>query len=84
MKPHEEDDLERAFAFSYHFPFERDDWLEAAVLERQLRGKGLTIPRNDLFVATVAIRARLPVTCRDAHFDSMQKVVGERLKTEQV
>src|SRR5438270_12762668 len=81
VKPHEEDELERAFGFSHHLPFERDDWREAAILERQLRANGLTIPRNDLFVATVAIRTRWPVTCRDTHFDSMRTVVGDRLKT---
>ncbi|MBI3850476.1 MAG: hypothetical protein HY298_09450 [Verrucomicrobia bacterium] len=84
VKPDEEADLEQAFAFSHHVPFERDDWRAAARLERQLRAKGLTIPRNDLFVATVAIRAGLAITCRDTHFDSMRKVVGEKLKAEQL
>src|SRR5437016_7467888 len=56
VKPTEEDDLEQAFALSHHFPFEPDDWRAAALLERQLRAKGLTVPRNDLFVATIGIR----------------------------
>ncbi len=84
VKPEEETDLEQAFEFSHHLPFERDDWREAALLERQFRAKGLTIPRNDLFVATVAIRVGLPVVCRDAHFDAMRKALSGKLKVEQV
>ena len=83
-KSGEEKDLERAFALSHHFPFQPDDWPEAAQLERGLRAKGLNVPRNDLFVATVAIRTGLIVLCRDVHFDAMQKLVGGQLKVEQV
>jgi predicted nucleic acid-binding protein len=84
VKPDEEDDLEQAFALSHHLPFEQDDWREAASFERQLREKGIIVPRNDLFVATVAIRAGLPIICRDTHFDIARKIAGERLKVEQV
>jgi predicted nucleic acid-binding protein len=80
----EEDDLEQMFALSRHFPFESDDWKRAALMERQLRAKGLAIPRNDLFVATIAVREGLPVVCRDAHFDAARKILGETLKVEQV
>jgi predicted nucleic acid-binding protein len=83
-RPGEENDLEQAFALSHHFPFQPDDWREAARLERQLRAGGLSVPRNDLFVATVAIRTGLVLLCRDAHFNAAQKVAGERLKVEQV
>lgn len=84
VKQDEEEDLEHAFALSHHAPFDQDDWRAAALLERQLREKGITIPRNDLFVATVAIRTGLPIVCRDKHFDITRKVVGDKLKVEQV
>lgn len=84
VRPDEEADLEQAFGLSHHFPFEPGDWRDAAMLERQLRAKGLTIPRNDLFVATVAIRLGIPVLCRDAHFEAARKALGARLKVEQV
>jgi predicted nucleic acid-binding protein len=84
VRPWEESDLEQAFALSHHYPFEQDDWPQAARLERQLRGGGLNVPRNDLFVATVAIRTGLVILCRDAHFSAAQKVAGPRLKVEQV
>jgi predicted nucleic acid-binding protein len=83
VRPGEEADLAQALEFSLQLPFEVDDWRAAALLERELRAKGLTIPRNDLFVATVAIRAKLPVACRDTHFDAIRKVVGARLAVEQ-
>jgi predicted nucleic acid-binding protein len=84
VKPEEETYLDQAFAFSHHLPFKRQDWDEAARLERRFRANGLTIPRNDLFVATVAIRTRSPVVCRDSHFDAMGQVVGGKLAVEQV
>jgi len=84
VRPEEEQDLQTAFSFSRRILFERDDWREAAVLERRLRAKGLAIPRNDLFVATVAIRTGLPVACRDAHFDLLRDFVGAKLRIEQV
>lgn len=84
VRPGEEADLEQAFALSHHFPFGQNDWLAAARLESQLRAKGLRLPRNDLFVATVAIRTSVPVLCRDTHFAAAQKVFGEKLRVEQV
>jgi predicted nucleic acid-binding protein len=84
VRPEEEGDLEQALAFSRHVPFEREDWPAAALLERHLRAEGVTMPRNDLFVAVVAIRTRLTVACRDAHFDAMRGVVGETLNVEQL
>ena len=83
-KPNEEDDLRDVLALSRHFQFEQADWRAAALLERQMRVKGLIIPRNDLFVATIAIRAGLVLVCRDNHFNLVQKVVGDLLTVEQV
>ena len=80
VKPGEENDLEHAFALSHHFPFEP----QRARLERLLRARGFSLPRNDLFVATVAVRTGLVILCRDAHFSAAQKVVGEKLKVEQI
>lgn len=84
MRPAEGPDLEQVFKFSRHVPFEQEDWAEAATLERGFRARGLTIPRNDLFVATVAIRLEVPVVCRDAHFEAMRQVLGTQLQVEQV
>jgi predicted nucleic acid-binding protein len=80
----EEADLEAALRLSSHIPFESADWREAASLERTLRTKGITIPRNDLFVATVGIRTGLVVACRDAHFDAVGRAIGDQLRVEQI
>jgi predicted nucleic acid-binding protein len=82
-KTDEENDLEQALALAQNYEFGADDWRQAALLERRLRAKGLTIPRNDIFVAVVAIRARLPIVCRDKHFDAIGKIAGG-LNVEQV
>jgi predicted nucleic acid-binding protein len=84
VRPAEGPDLELVFRFSRHVPFEQEDWAEAAALERGFRAQGLAIPRNDLLVATVAIRAEVPVVCRDAHFEAMRQVLGTQLQVEQV
>jgi predicted nucleic acid-binding protein len=84
VKPGEEEDLEKAFALSHHVPFEQEDWIEAARLEREFRGRGLQVPRNDLFVVTVGMRAGLVILCRDAHFTAAQKIAGEQLQIEMV
>src|SRR6185312_9244949 len=84
VKAKEEADLENAFGLSAHVPFETEDWKEAAILERELRSKGITIPRNDLFVATIGLKTGLAVTCRDAHFDAVNRAIGGRLKVEQI
>jgi hypothetical protein len=84
VRPEEEGDLQQALGFSHHILFEPDDWREAAALERLLRKQGVKIPRNDLFVATVAIRTGLSLLCRDAHFNAVTKAVGNKLAVDQI
>jgi predicted nucleic acid-binding protein len=84
VRPEEEDDLQQALGFSHHILFEADDWREAASLERLLRKRGVRIPRNDLFVATVAIRTALPLLCRDAHFNAIAKALCKQLTVDQI
>ena len=83
VKPAEEDDLKQALALAQHYPFTQDDWHMAALLERRLRAEGLTVPRNDIFVAVVAIKLRQPVACRDKHFDAIKKVVNRNLSDDE-
>jgi hypothetical protein len=83
-RPQEEADLRQALDFSHHILFEADDWRQAAFLERKLRATGLTVPRNDLFVATVAIRTGLSLVCRDAHFTAINEAIGHKMKVEQI
>jgi predicted nucleic acid-binding protein len=63
--------------------FTEDDWVQAAFWNEGSERRGVTIPRNDLFVATIAVRAKLPVFCRDAHFDAVYNIIGRDLSVEQ-
>ncbi|HEY1172056.1 MAG TPA: PIN domain-containing protein [Verrucomicrobiae bacterium] len=83
VRSNERSDLDAALKFSHHLPFRTADWVAAAELEARFKSKGLNIPRNDLFVAVVAIRESLPLCCRDQHFSAMSKICGEQLKVEQ-
>ena len=84
MKAGEEADLERVFGFSRHIPFAPEDWRTAAILERGVRTKGLTVPRSDLFEIAVAVRVGMEVVCRDEHFNAFARLLGDRLKVGQI
>jgi len=48
-----------------------DDWQAAIQYGHELRDHGVTVPNNDLLIATVALRAQIRVFARDKHFDLM-------------
>ena len=48
-----------------------------------MRAKGLKVPRNDLFVATVAMGTGLSLVCRDAHFTAINKALGNKMSIDQ-
>ena len=53
------------------FPYldmDKDVYLEAASLYRDLRAKGTTIPSSDAAIAALALHHRLPLFSRDEHF----------------
>lgn len=52
------------------------DWLAAVDHAWKLRDSGLTIPWSDILIATLAVRAKMRVYAKDAHFESMAPVLG--------
>lgn len=64
--------------------FQPEFWERAASLEKTLRRRGITVPRDDVLVATTAIESRLVLLCRDAHFDLIARHAGCELKIEQI
>jgi len=84
VRPEEEADLQEALGLSRHILFEAEDWRQAAHLERLLRAKGVKVPRNDLLVATVAVRTGLSLVCRDAHFTTIHQTLGNKMKVDQI
>ena len=56
------------------FPFvetNRDTWLLAASLYRDLRAKGITLPPVDVTIAAIAIQNDIELYTSDNHFDSV-------------
>ena len=72
-KKAEEADINEALFFSRHIIFKPIYWDKAAQMESSLRKKGITIPRDDIFVAVCAIDEQIPVLHLDKHFELICK-----------
>jgi predicted nucleic acid-binding protein len=75
-RPQELGDLETAFSFSTLLEFPDACWRRAAELERSVRAKGVTVPRDDLFVAAAALHHRLSLYASDPHFALIRDKAG--------
>jgi predicted nucleic acid-binding protein len=64
----EVEDIRAAMAFSTLLDFPIDCWDRAAEIEKVLRRQGVTIPRDDIFVAAPALYHDLALYADDAHF----------------
>lgn len=64
--------IREALSFCKRELFTERHWELAAEHERLLVGRGVMVPRDDLFVGTVALAYGLPVLCKDRHFDLMR------------
>lgn len=63
-------------------PFQAKDWDRTAEIERDLRGKGITVPRGDIYVAAVSLSSGLPILCRDRHFLMIRDHGPQELKVQ--
>jgi predicted nucleic acid-binding protein len=61
-------DIHAAFRFSERLDFPAACWQRSAGIERDLRARGVTIPRDDVFVAAAALHHGVPVYSCDPHF----------------
>lgn len=52
------------------------DWQAAVRNAWKVRDSGLSIPWNDLLIATLAVRTGLRVFAKDKHFNAMAPVLG--------
>lgn len=58
----------------FRFPFvdaDKETWLQAANLYRNLRTKGITIPTTDATIAALAMQHNLLLFSRDRHFETI-------------
>lgn len=69
-----------AFALCERLTFDLPMWERAAVVEQGLRRKGSLVPRDDIFVAVVAVVRDVPLLCRDAHFDVIRRAALPSLR----
>jgi len=60
--------VESALAFSNSLDFPRACWRLAADIEYSVRRKGVTVPRDDIFVAAAAKHHDVPLYTTDPHF----------------
>jgi len=64
------------------FPFietNRETWIMAASLYRELRAKGITLPPVDLTIAAIALRKNMALFSRDGHFEALAQGNGLKL-----
>lgn len=69
---------ERLLKFPF-IEFQRETWLLAASLYRDLRAVGITLPSVDVSIAAIAIQNDMQLFTNDRHFDEVAKVSGLRL-----
>lgn len=82
--PAELDLISETLGLCQKIVFQLEFWERAAHIERSLRQCGVTVPRDDVLVATVASEHRLVLLCRDVHFDLIGLKSGCELKIEQI
>jgi len=75
-RPREIPDVRSALGFSTLLAFPQACWQRAAEMEKHLRGKGITVPRDDVFVGAAALHHRVAVFSSDPHFALMRDKGG--------
>jgi predicted nucleic acid-binding protein len=71
-RENEKPDLRQSLDFSQRLEFTESCWLKAAEIENSLRAAGVTVPRDDILVAAVAIYHDVDIYADDPHFQLMQ------------
>ena len=56
-----------------------EDWEAAALISRELRSQGITIPMTDLILAQLAKAHDLEIISLDPHFDQIPGITHRRL-----
>lgn len=78
-RPHECQRIQRRFDILPYLNNDQKIWREAATHYATLRGKGVTVPWNDVLIATLTLRQNCRAYAVDQHFESMAKHLGLRL-----
>ncbi len=77
--PHERPKIQAWFDIIPYVSNDQKLWRKAATTFAGLRAKGLTVPWNDVLIATLAMETEHRVYALDAHFDAMAAILPVRL-----
>ena len=77
----EKDQVKEALLSMNYLEITPLDWEGAALLSRELRAKGFTIPITDLLIAQLAKRHNLEVISLDPHFDHIPGLNHRKLSS---
>ena len=78
-RPHERPRIQNRFEILPYLNNDQKIWREAATHYATLRGKGVTVPWNDVLIASLALRRNCRVYAVDHHFEAMKKHLRLRL-----
>lgn len=76
----ETQDVREALGFSVLLDYPLACWERAAEVAKDLRSKGVTVPRDDVLVAAAALHGGVPLYACDAHFALMRDQGGIALQ----
>jgi len=68
----EKADVEAALGFTTLLAFPLECWRRSAAIEKQLRARGVTVPRDDIFVGAAALHHAVAIFSDDPHFALMR------------
>jgi predicted nucleic acid-binding protein len=75
----ERERLEHGFSCLPYLQVLDKDWRMAVENAWKLRDAGLSVPWNDVLIATLAVRADMRAYAKDKHFEGMAPILGLRL-----
>lgn len=81
VRPKERRRIQSRFDILPYLTNDQKIWREAATQFAVLRKKGVTVPWNDVLIATLALRCDCRIYAVDQHFESMSQHLGLRLYT---
>ncbi len=77
--PEEREQVKEALLSVNFLDMTPDDWEGAALLSRELRSRGVTIPMTDLLLAQLAKAHDLEIISLDPHFDQIPGITHRKL-----
>ncbi len=80
--PKEAEDIRNVFSFCSRIIFSVEHWEYAAELKAVCRSKGLSIPNDDLFVCSAALKNNIGIFHLDRHFELFTEKTKLPLKIE--